>query len=280
MIRKVKQSWNVARYETKLTVLSSKFVLLSVLAFILMSISTDSIRQFAAEYQVALAPGILPFYLSDLRYGNIMFFFLVLLFSDMPMKQKGQNQVLQRCGLGCFGMGQILSMVTVSMVFVIEQILFSILVCVPYLTFGNWGKVWGSIVDDVFYEAGYMVSFAVPANVLRDYTLLEALSWSALTFFLTGVCYGLFIFLMNGLCKNRVGVSIMAMWSVFWIFLRVCPGKVTEKVMRFAPQSLNDLSLHGKEYNRVAVTLLLVTIAVLTIANYVLIKKRKLSLVK
>lgn len=280
MKKKIRQSWNVARYETKLTVLSSKFVLLSVLSFIVMSFSADPVRRFAAEYGVALSPGILPFYLADARYGNIMFFFLILLFSDMPMKQKGQNQVLQRCGLGCFGMGQLLSMVAVSLVFVVEQILFSILVCIPDLTFRGWGKVWGSIVDNVFYEAGYTVSFAVPAAVLRDYTLPEALLQSALTFFLTGVCYGLFIFLLNGVCKNRVGVSVMAVWSVCWIFLRVWPGKVTEKVMRFSPQSLNDLSLHGKGYGSVAVILLLAVIMVLTIVDYVLIKKRKLSLVK
>lgn len=279
-IQNLKKIWNVSIYETKILLFSPKFLLLSAMSLIIMDMSIQSIRQFALNYHLQMPPAILPFYFSDIIFGNIMYLFLIFLFSDIPLKQKGQNQILQRCGLGCFGMGQLFSIVLVSVVFVLEQLLFSIVVCAPCLTFGGWGKTWGAVADNVFLEAGYTTSLGVSADVLRDYTVAEAVGLCMASFLLTGISYGLIIFLLNGISKGRAGTAVMSFWSVVWFFLNNNENPVIRKLMKFAPQHFNDLSLREKGDFTELLFIFGGNIFIFIIVNMILIRKRKLLLVK
>jgi hypothetical protein len=271
-----KKAVRTAVYETRLLVFSSKFLLLSVLSFIIMNISISSIRQFALDYHLTMPPAVLPFYFSDLIFGNIVYLFLIFLFSDVPLRQKGQTQILQRCGLLSFGMGQMLSMLFVSVIFVAEQFVFSVIVCLPCLSFGEWGKTWGSVASHIFLEAGYTSPLSVSGDVLRNYSVSEAIILSMVSFFLTGFSYSLIVFLLNGISKSRLGVAVLSFWSVVWIFLRSSENEFIRKLMKIAPQNLNDLAIHSKKEFVILLFLLLIIIAFLIMINMTMVKKRKI----
>ena len=89
----MKKVFKVAIYELKLMCFSSKFLILSVLAFIIMDVTVRGYRMFSHDYNLPIAPAVLPFYFADVSYGNIEILFLLLWFSDVPMKQRVQNQI-------------------------------------------------------------------------------------------------------------------------------------------------------------------------------------------
>jgi hypothetical protein len=279
-IKKLETIGRVTLYETKMLLFSSKFLVLSILSFLMMDVSVRTIRQFAVDYSLSLPPAVLPFYFSDLVFGNIMYLFLVLLFSDIPLKQHGQKQILQRCGLSCHGLGQLLALFLVSGIFALEQFVFSILVCIPCLTFGEWGKAWGAVADTTFLQAGYTTGLSVSKDILRNYTDTEAVLLCLVSFILTGICYGLLIFLLNGISRSRMGIVVMSAWSVVWIFLRNNGNESVRKLMKYAPQSMNDLSLRDRGEFWKLMLLFGIILVCLTAVNMILIRKRKLMLVK
>ena len=164
-MNKMKKVFKVAIYELKLMCFSSKFLILSVLAFIIMDVSVRGYRMFSHDYNLPIAPAVLPFYFADVSYGNIEILFLLLWFSDVPMKQRVQNQILQRCGMPCFALGHLFSIVFATIVFVLEQFVFSVLLCGTNLTFTSWGKVWGSAAAGTVKKLGYSSGFVISKNV-------------------------------------------------------------------------------------------------------------------
>ena len=70
-MNKMKKVFKVAIYELKLMCFSSKFLILSVLAFIIMDVTVRGYRMFSHDYNLPIAPAVLPFYFADVSF--IMF---------------------------------------------------------------------------------------------------------------------------------------------------------------------------------------------------------------
>ena len=64
-MNKMKKVFKVAIYELKLMCFSSKFLILSVLAFIIMDVTVRGYRMFSHDYNLPIAPAVLPFYFAD-----------------------------------------------------------------------------------------------------------------------------------------------------------------------------------------------------------------------
>lgn len=156
-----------------------------------MDVTVRGYRMFSHDYNLPIAPAVLPFYFADVSYGNIEILFLLLWFSDVPMKQRVQNQILQRCGMPCFALGHLFSIVFATIVFVLEQFVFSVLLCGTNLTFTSWGKVWGSAAAGTVKKLGYSSGFVISKNVFQNYTVPQALLFSMTIFLLMGICYGM-----------------------------------------------------------------------------------------
>lgn len=98
--------WRVALYETKIVVLSAKFLVLSAMSWMFLDLFAMPVRQLALDHSLKVVPAQLPFYFSDMVYCNIAFLLLIFLFSDLPLKDSGQRQILQRSGIGCYAGGR------------------------------------------------------------------------------------------------------------------------------------------------------------------------------
>ena len=279
-MNKMKKVFKVAIYELKLMCFSSKFLILSVLAFIIMDVTVRGYRMFSHDYTLPIAPAVLPFYFADVSYGNIEILFLLLWFSDVPMKQRVQNQILQRCGMPCFALGHLFSIVFATIVFVLEQFVFSVLLCGTNLTFTSWGKVWGSAAAGTVKKLGYSSGFVISKNVFQNYTVPQALLFSMTIFLLMGICYGMVEFLLNGLQKGKLGTVVLSVWSVAWIFLKTNTTDFIRSFMKYAPQGWYNLGRNNISASKNIISGLFVGVVVLFIVNFVLVMQKKLELVK
>lgn len=279
-MNKMKKVFKVAIYELKLMCFSSKFLILSVLAFIIMDVTVRGYRMFSHDYNLPIASAVLPFYFADVSYGNIEILFLLLWFSDVPMKQRVQNQILQRCGMPCFALGHLFSIVFATIVFVLEQFVFSVLLCGTNLTFTSWGKVWGSAAAGTVKKLGYSSGFVISKNVFQNYTVPQALLFSMTIFLLMGICYGMVEFLLNGLQKGKLGTVVLSVWSVAWIFLKTNTTDFIRSFMKYAPQGWYNLGRNNISASKNIISGLFVGVVVLSIVNFVLVMQKKLELVK
>ena len=220
------------------------------------------------------------FRFADVSYGNIEILFLLLWFSDVPMKQRVQNQILQRCGMPCFALGHLFSIVFATIVFVFEQFVFSVLLCGTNLTFTSWGKVWGSAAAGTVKKLGYSSGFVISKNVFQNYTVPQALLFSMTIFLLMGICYGMVEFLLNGLQKGKLGTVVLSVWSVAWIFLKTNTTDFIRSFMKYAPQGWYNLGRNNISASKNIISGLFVGVVVLFIVNFVLVMQKKLELVK
>ena len=279
-MNKMKKVFKVAIYELKLMCFSSKFLILSVLAFIIMDVTVRGYRMFSHDYNLPIAPAGVAVYFADVSYGNIEILFLLLWFSDVPMKQRVQNQILQRCGMPCFALGHLFSIVFATIVFVLEQFVFSVLLCGTNLTFTSWGKVWGSAAAGTVKKLGYSSGFVISKNVFQNYTVPQALLFSMTIFLLMGICYGMVEFLLNGLQKGKLGTVVLSVWSVAWIFLKTNTTDFIRSFMKYAPQGWYNLGRNNISASKSIISGLFVGVVVLFIVNFVLVMQKKLELVK
>lgn len=268
-------------YEFRLMIFSSRFLVLSLLSFLFMDMAMRPIREFAADYGLAVTPAILPFYFADVVYCNIAFLLLIFLYSDVPLKGAGQRFLLQRgkSMVGC-GMGHLFAMSLMGIVFVSEQVLFSFLTALPSVTIEGWGKVWGSISSGQAVSLGYSFSIGASDAVLRDYAPMQAVAVSAGIFFLTGCIYGLLEYLLNGLSGGRLGTVTLAVWSLGWLFLQKSLFPGTRKLLTYSPSSWNDLSRFGPSESIGRMGVLAAVALALAVVVLVLVRHRKIELVK
>ncbi len=272
--------WRVALYEVKIMVLSAKFLVLSAVSWMFMDLFVMLIRQFALDYGEKLVPAILPFYFSDIVYCNIAFLLLIFLFSSIPLKDESQKQLLQRSGIRCYGAGQLLAIAMVSIVYVVEQLLFSVLACLPCIEFSGWGKIWQSVANRTMSELGYGNYDGVSQEIITNYEPWQAIGATALLFCLTGICYGMVVYLLNGISRGNLGTAVMSGWSLAWIFIQGMAVKFEwgQVALRLSPANWNDLTNKGAaDIARISIRILL-CIAVLVAVNQILLRRRKIEL--
>ena len=271
----------IAFYEFRLMLFSSRFVMLSLVAFLFMDMAMRPIREFAADYKLSITPAVLPFYFSDVTYCNIAFLLLVLLYSDVPLKGTGQRFLLQRGkSMAACGMGHLLALFLMGIVFVLEQVLFSFVTSFPDIMTGEWGKVWGSIASFRATDLGYRLSISASDAVLRNYTPWQAVTGSAVLFFLTGCIYGLVEYLLNGLSGGKLGTVVLTVWSLGWIFLEKSLFPGIRKLLNYSPQSWNDLSHMALHESGGRMVVLAVAVLLLMAVILLFVRHRKIELVK
>lgn len=247
LIKKSITVWRVAVYEVRLVLFSTKFLILSLLAWMFMDFFVMEIRTFALDYHLKMIPAEIPFYFSDSIYANITLFLLILLFSDFPLNNSGQMQIRQRAGRVCYEWGQLLSVFLLAGIYVAEQLLLSVVVCLPCMEWKGWGKVWGTVAANKLQDLGYGNYVNVSQEVISNYQPQQAIFLSSVIFLLTGICYGLLVYMLNGISRGKLGTILLSVWSLSWVFITNTDKEWTRQLIRISPQGWNDLSRRRPE---------------------------------
>lgn len=224
------------------------FLLLAVFLFY----STAGTRALTATQNMGITPWLFPFILSFPLNIIIFYLALILLFCDAPFFDEQFPYLCMRSGRKVWVMGQILYLITASLIYVVAAYLLSILFCLPNLGFSqDWGKILRMMtmpMSNQFtkdYLTGIMQNPAQCANVMAQYAPLQATLLSMLLMWLNGVFLGLLMFTVNLRARQGVGALAAAFFvclDFFALLFSDAHGFEANLIYYFSPVSWVNLA--------------------------------------
>ncbi len=212
--------------------------IIAILLIILTHSFTKEIVDFGKDIDINVSPWMFPFLFTQ-KFIKLLFFFpLLLLFSDAPFIDENQPYIIARSGRIPWSIGQIGYIFIASAVYFIFLLLLSIGLNLFNIQFTmEWGKVLGTLANTNAAEVVNLKTF-IPSDVLHYFSPIQALWFSLLLSWLTGVFLGLIIYVINSFSNTRVFGILTAS------FLLVLDATVTNRyyLYRFSPVSWSNLA--------------------------------------
>lgn len=209
----------------------------AIIALIFIHSFTKGIGIFCAQVGISVSPWIYPFLYSD-RYMKLLFFFpLILLFCDAPFVDDNQAYVILRAKRLTWGMGQITYIMIGSALYFLFLVFGTIVLNLPYMMFtGEWGKVLGTLANTNAAQVTGVTAI-VSGHVINLFTPLQAMWFTFLLSWLSGIFLGLLIYVVNTISNTRVLGTLAA--SFFLVFSAVVSRK--PELQWFSPISWNTI---------------------------------------
>lgn len=175
---------------------------------------TKGLSYFCDYVNLKSSPWIYPFLYMQ-YYTKLLFFFpLILIFSNAPFVDSNQLYIIARSGRIKWCIGQICYIFIASAIYFIFIILFSILMNIRCIDFTrDWGKVLNTLANT---NAGtqFQIGFSPDSNVIKMFSPLQAIWFTFLHSWISGVILGLIIFLFNMRFKG-IGTFMASFILVF-----------------------------------------------------------------
>ena len=212
--------------------------IIAILLIILAHNFTKEIVDFAKDIDINVTPWMFPFLFTQ-KFIKLLFFFpLILLFSDAPFIDDNQPYIIARSGRIPWSIGQIGYIFIASAVYFVFLLILTIGINLFNIQFSlEWGKVLGTLANTNAPDLVGLKTF-IPADILHYFSPIQALWFSLLLSWLTGVLLGLIIYVINSFSNTRVFGILTAS------FLLVLDATVTNKdyLYRFSPVSWSNLA--------------------------------------
>lgn len=182
------------------------------------------------------SPWIFPFLYMQ-YYTKLLFFFpLVLIFSNAPFVDDNQLYVIARSGRIKWCIGQLIYILTVSALYFIFIIIFSVLLNIKCIEFSNdWGKILKTMAST---DAGnqFSIGFYPDRKVIDLFTPEQAMWFTFLNSWLSGILLGLSSFLFNMAFKGSGPFA-----ASFLLVLSAAAAK-NLPVIKYSPVSWSTLN--------------------------------------
>lgn len=216
------------------------------IAFLVMIIMVHSITRSLSEIcsytAIKVTPWIYPFLYMGYYNKLLLFFPLLLIFSNAPFFDRNQLYVLARSGKKIWCLGQVLYIVLVTALYFLLMFAVSIILNLNCIELsGDWGKVLNTLaVTDLGRR--YNLGFNVEKNIITYFSPIGAIWFTFLHSWFSGVILGLIMFYFNMKTKG-VGTFV----SSFVLVLSGAAAKRTTLV-KISPISWSTLNyIHLKE---------------------------------
>lgn len=219
-------------FEFRNIVCSSRWLVLSIISFLMLQFYLEEIIKFAKDYDLTVYPAALPFLFADGTFSSLGMLVLIFLVSVFPVTNHLQQNVLLRSGCKIWGNAQMLTIVSLVLLWIAEMQIFICLMIGGNLSFSGWGKAWGTCAAGLLKEYGYVNAIGVSQKVIMAYEPGQALGRSILLIWLTGIIFGEFIFCVDGVCKNFIGEIILSIWSLAWLVISNFSALADSPVLR------------------------------------------------
>lgn len=202
-MRKVAAAWRICAYQLRRLIMSYKSILFLMLFVVYALVFATPVADFAVSYnQKVNILGLLPVLTSDYLAQMVLMMGIVIMFSDAPFIDHNQVYIMMRCKRSVWAAGQILYIMTATLMFIIAALVISILTLVPHVSIdGLWGKVWQTLAHQ-----GGDLQITVSARMVNQYTIIEALGYSTFLTWLAGFFIGSLMFLLNFITNTKVGL--------------------------------------------------------------------------
>lgn len=237
---------------------------------------TKGLSDLCSYYHIKSSPWLFPFIYMQ-YYAKILFFLpLLLIFSNAPFIDNNQFYIIARSGKTKWFIGQMCYIIITSAIYFVFIILCSIMTNLDCISYNNeWGKVINTLANT---SAGtsFNIELSVNKNVIQMFTPMQAMWFTFLHSWLSGIILGLVIFLFN--LKLKGSGTFVA--SFILVFSAIASKSVT--LTKYSPitwSTLNYIQLKSNDglpsYQYVSTVY---CIAILALIGCILISTRKYNI--
>lgn len=215
------------------------------LIFVFSAWNFSGIREYASIVGVGVSPWIFPHILITPIAMPIYGCFTLLLFCDAPFIDRHMPFVIIRTGRISWVLGQLLYIVTTSIIYTVFNYLISILSFFPYFDFTHdWGKLIRTLAVNPTsaYEKGIDLTVWIDNSIITSFSAIKATLISLGLFFLVALFMGILIFCLNLITGKMTGVIVGGI-LVFLSYFTIYVGRITAglKVYYFSPLNWSSL---------------------------------------
>lgn len=230
----------VSRYNMRMLKENARipFILLITVLYVMESLF--AVLTFSQSVHIDVTPFAFVFLINNYRVQFIIAACAVVLFCNAPFEDESYQYMISRAGKLSWGMGQILYIIKMSILYIGCLLAATIIPFLGHVTWSNeWGKVWGTL-GKTNAGAQFGVELSISPNIIREYEPVNALIISILLEFSCILCIGLIIYLGNKMTGKSVGTAIGALIAV----LDICiSNDWMDWAYGFSPVSLAQLEL-------------------------------------
>lgn len=252
---------------------------IAVLGAVWIHYLVSPILTFSQAVDVKVTPWAFPFTLIDWYPPMVIMLGVVLLFCDAPFMNNSTPYECIRSGKKYWVLGQLLYVVTASLIFVLLLVLVSILCLAPNIDFSSgWGKIYNTLAQT---NAGIgQVFIPISYRIILSYSPLDATLLTALILFLETIFVGLVMFALNMITK-RIGGVFAGMLLAFLPAFASVVG--IPQFYYFAPTAwanLDMLDITGRSMFpslSYALCFLIISIGILIVLILKIYKKREIE---
>lgn len=212
-------------------------VLLMIACFIIQNM--EAVVEFSSLVKIRVTPYAFPHMVNDYICQLVIMAGGVILFCNAPFEDEGYFYMLPRAGKMSWTLGQVMSIVGISLFYVLFLLGMTLLPIIGNVDFGNeWGKIWGTFAKT---DAGIQVGllFQVTEYMISHYNARYALLISVLLEWWCVSWIGLLIYFFNKLTGKAIGTCMGA----FCVLLDICiSNDWMAWANRFSPITLAQLN--------------------------------------
>ncbi len=202
---------------------------------------TNGLSSFCDYVNIKSSPWIFPFLYTQ-YYVKLLFFFpLILIFSNAPFVDNNELYVIIRSGRIKWSIAQILYIIISTAIYFFLVILFSIIfnlniICIT----DEWGKVLNTLANTDAADQ-FNIGFKPDKNIINLFSPIQAMWFTFLHSWISGIILGLIIFLFNMIFKG-FGTFIS---SIVLVFSAIASKELS--LVKYSPvtwSTLNYLHIH------------------------------------
>ncbi len=198
-----------------------KLYLVFIISFIFQYYTFSGLRIVSQYLGQLTTPWVFPFYITVptmfVTFGGLA----MLLFCDVPSLDGQAPFVLIRVGKCDWILGQMLYVLILSFIYTAWNLLCSILVLIPNVTFENeWGSILQTVASypELIMESGASVSFGISQDIFEYFSPIQAMALSGGLYWLGTVFLGMIILCFYVLTGRMTGIAVCGFFVAFAYF--------------------------------------------------------------
>lgn len=236
---------------------------------------TGGLRSLSDVLEVKMSPWLFPFLFTSRSIKIVFMAIIIFIFCDAPFIDSNQAYIMLRSGRKIWNTGQLIYIIIGSALYMLILMAGTVVLNIGHIGFNmNWGKVLGvaatnpSVLDAM---GKYSDTIKISARVVRYFSPLQAMFFSALLMWLSFILIGLVIYVFNMITHSKIiGVLIASFLVLLTAFVDSYP--LFNKFSPISWNSLNTIDIAGlTTYPTIDYILIsyIVIICVLIISTYI-----------
>ncbi len=239
----------------------------------------SQVKPYAVNSGLGITPYLYPVYLADWSGRLYSLLLIIVAMSDAPFYTGSEMFIKLRVNKYIWGLCKNLYIFAISFIFQVITIVFTIVMCLPYLGISNdWGDVIRTFLTD--RQGAISVSGILEEGIEVLYHPYTAMIYELLIMTLISLMLGLMIFILNGLFKSYAGTVVIGILSCLHTYISDFDFYgVLKNVYNKIPMSWIDLSGYTEGMSPIKACIIIsVILLVLTVIQMILIKCGKITI--